>query len=287
MKNVKFIIGFSVFGFFLSFVSGIVSHSAPFGLILLHAVIFAIVFALLAVGLHFVFEKVLDIDYQPEPAASSFASSGSSEKHSVDFYVEDEELPSDENEARFFVGNNHQMLTEADINGTAEEKTSSGHSFQQSPVSDVAEMSAVEENKASVSADTAPHNSAADDIALQNKNSAGFVPVALGETPRSISGTEAKSFDEIKNDEQQDDSSDSEDAPKSVQDGEDVLDVLPDLEQLSEVGGSGVSLSESGTADDEDGFIPSSSGKSADEIAEGQDAAVMAKAISTLLAKDN
>lgn len=283
MKNVKYILGFSVFGFLLSFVSGMVSRSVPFGLILLHAVIFAVVFAFLAVGLHFVFEKILDIDYQPEPAGSSFVSGGGSEKHSVDFYVEDEELPSDDNDVHFFVGNNHQLLNEADINGTAEELVPSALAPEEPAVS------AGNEKTVSDSADGASSNTAADDIAMQNKNSAGFVPVSLGETPRSISGTEAKSIDEIKSSEQNTNSPDSAPAPdsKSVQDGEDVLDVLPDLEQLSEGGSSGISLSESGTADNDDGFIPSGTGKSADEIAEGQDAAVMAKAISTLLAKDN
>lgn len=285
MKNVKWIIGFSVFGFLLSFVSGLVSRSAPFGLILLHAVIFAAVFALLAAGLQFIFEKVLDIDYQPEPAASSVSSGSGPQKHSVDFYIEDEELPSDDNEAHFFVGNNRQMLTEADINGTAEESSVAAPASG-SPPPAAAELSSGEKEDAPVSADVSPRDAAADDIAAQNKSSAGFVPVSLGETPRSISGTEAKSVEEIKSGGRQDDASDAAADPQTVQDGEDVLGVLPDLEQLAD-GGGAASVSESSAADDEDGFIPSGQGKSADEIAEGQDAAVMAKAISTLLAKDN
>ncbi|MCI6180434.1 MAG: hypothetical protein MR662_08085, partial [Treponema porcinum] len=73
MKNVKFIAGFSIFGFLLSLISGLISHSSPAGVIFLHALIFALVFAFLAVGLQFVFEKVLDIDCQSDQSAGTEA----------------------------------------------------------------------------------------------------------------------------------------------------------------------------------------------------------------------
>ena len=263
MKNVKFIAGFSIFGFLLSLISGLISHSSPAGVIFLHALIFALVFAFLAVGLQFVFEKVLDIDCQADQSAGTEAVSASgtgSEKHSVDFYVEDEELSDDDNDAQFFVGNNHQMLYEDDV--SPENKNPSAEQ----------EGSSLQE-----------------EIARQNGDSAGFVPVSFVEKPDTLSGTEAKSMNEIKSNEKKSEMSDGFEASPASDDNE-PLDILPDLESISTSGISSVSVSENSEPDADGAFNPSGhSGqeKSADEIAEGQDAAVMAKAISTLLAKDN
>ena len=67
------------------------------------------------------------------------------------------------------------------------------------------------------------------------------------------------------------------------------LDVLPDLEDISGIKASGHS-NESGMAEgtdfSEENKISGGSGASAEEVTQGKDAELMAKAISTLLAKE-
>ena len=60
MFNSKVIVAAAVVGFLLSFFTGIFS-GVGFGFVVLRAIIFAAILALLAVGVSYIFEKFLDI----------------------------------------------------------------------------------------------------------------------------------------------------------------------------------------------------------------------------------
>ena len=60
MKNLKFIAVFSCFGFLLSFFSGLASRGNNIGRMIFHAVIFAIVFAGLAVLINMIFCRFVE-----------------------------------------------------------------------------------------------------------------------------------------------------------------------------------------------------------------------------------
>lgn len=265
MKNIKLIVGFSIFGFLLSFFSGLFSH-ASFGRVFFHAIGFAIIFGLLALAVQFVFEKFLDINGYESVSSSVGADSQSNkgfqnqknaQKHSVDFYVEDEPLPSEENEEQFYVGNKHQMLSESDVDsGVEQDNSNNGESI-----------------------------SLSDDVKNENLDSSGFVPISFGEAkPDSLTSVESKSIEEIKSNEKKFSSDES-----SINDSE-SLDVLPDLEQISNSVSSAGSHIENDSDEINDGSADSSMNigpkKDTENIAEGQDAELMAKAISTLLSKD-
>ena len=75
MKNIKFIIGFSIFGFLISFVSGFASNST-FLKMLLNAFIFLFVFAFLGAAIVFLWDKFLSTEFQnAEYVTSSYFSS--------------------------------------------------------------------------------------------------------------------------------------------------------------------------------------------------------------------
>ena len=111
MKNMKFILGFSVFGFLLSIFSSFRTVARSMGTRFVIAIGFALVFACLAFAIQFVLSKFVTTEsYAPsEEGAPVVQNSGNS--HPVDIVIQDEDLPSEENDAQFFVGSNHQMLT--------------------------------------------------------------------------------------------------------------------------------------------------------------------------------
>lgn len=288
LKNVKFIIGFSFFGFLLSAVFGFNSQGNYFARVILHALIFAVVFAGLAVLIQFVFSKVLEFDSESggdggiAPAAAGSGASASS--HSVDIVVQDEELPDDADSSQFYVGNSRQMLSPDD-------------SKQMTPA---AEQGAGFEPKAVSEAEGAPSASpvqaapvtlseAAKQVSAENAAGSGaaggFVPISLAETPKNVSSVESMTQADIKKVEK------SASAPAAAEGGsEEQLDSLPDLEDLSGFAPS-ISPAPSGDAEVESGdsgFSESVPGNSltAEEVTSGKDAELMAKAISTLLAKE-
>ena len=124
MKNLKFVLGFSVFGFILSFFFGLFSRAGFFHIIFF-AFIFALVFAALGLGLQVLFDKVLEmgssddsLSQTPGQAASYQGATG----QNVNIVIEDEDIPQEEEDSQFFVGTNHQMLNDSDYDG-GEKKT--------------------------------------------------------------------------------------------------------------------------------------------------------------------
>ncbi len=118
MPNIKFVSVFAGFGFILSFVFGLFSHSS-FLMILLKALVFAIIFALVSGFISGAFNKFLD-----EPSMADSEDSTNDEVSNptsnlkgqvVDITIQDEDLPEGESGNSFEVGDNHQMLNDSDI----------------------------------------------------------------------------------------------------------------------------------------------------------------------------
>ena len=111
-------------------------------------------------------------------------------------------------------------------------------------------------------------------------NNSGFVPVALAENPSNISSSEAKSGLEYQN---IDNSSMNNESSGSVE-----LDVLPDLQELQNIQEmtSSKDVQEAPSVEST-GFVVEDAKKAVSEAnADSKDAALMAKAISTLLSKE-
>lgn len=118
MRNLKFIVGFTLTGFVISLFCGFFSHSS-FVRVFLQALIFAVIFAVLAFIIQLLFEKFLDEGSAGEAggdiSADSVQTNVPKKGSKVDFVIQDEDLPLSESENQFSVGENHQLLNESDI----------------------------------------------------------------------------------------------------------------------------------------------------------------------------
>lgn len=276
MKNIKFISGFSIFGFLLSIISSLGSHRA-FGLKFLLALVFAIVFGACAFLISFLYANFLEGE-SSGAFAEAPSSGGSSGVHAVDITVQDEELPSEENESQFFVGAKHQMLNEEDLS-----------SIKENPSDNSATIDKIKmENQNSSDAQPVT-NSPASSVSAKpsDSNNSGFVPVSLTENADNFSSIESKSVEEVKRDEKIAAMNSMPTMEASNNNGE--LDVLPDLEEISGPQIPSASHEDGlaeGTEFSESKNISGGSGASAEEVTQGKDTELIAKAISTLLAKD-
>lgn len=261
MRNIKFVSAFAVCGFLLSFVFGLFSHTSILS-ILLKALITGVCFGILGFGIDFVFGHFLaedtSNDFGGDAAVSS--ASNSSTGQMVDITIQDEELVPGESHNNFLVGSNHQMLNDSDMK--------SGHSAASvAPAfteSRAAPMPAVEKT-------AAVSNSEAAD------SSSGFVPLAKKETVNNVSGTEAVNPGSTGAPTFSDSSSAASDSG---------LDTLPDMGSLTlnEEVQSGDDDTDTDTGDE---FVKLSHSKGDGEGAEIKDAALMAKAISSVLSNEN
>ena len=253
MQGTKFIGVFAACGFILSFLAGLFSHSSILS-ILLKALIFGLVFGLLGFGISFIYGKFLSDgnsgDFQGESAGDvpSSGSAASAVGQHVDITIQDEELRPSDSENHFVVGENHQMLNDSDVRNS---------------------------------------NNAA-------KSDTGFVPLRNFETVKNVSGTEAVIPSEAiaKSSPAAETVSASQSAPvdfpKVGNDG--GIDTLPDMENFvfSESSGSASGDdSDAGTGTESEFVSSVSSHKKSDGPAEVQDAALMAKAISSVLSDEN
>ena len=119
MRNFKSILYFAIFGFLISFVFGLFSHSS-FLVIFVKAIIFLLVFALLGFVISFVFSKFLDDDSTNELSGEDGTNSSVQENNTkgkiVDLVIQDEELSPTQSDNNFNVGNNTFMLNSTDVN---------------------------------------------------------------------------------------------------------------------------------------------------------------------------
>ncbi len=282
MKNLKFIAAFSIFGFLLSIFSSFHTVARSAGLRFFIALCFAAGFGVLAAVIQFLGKKFIFAETSgdfSDPGNKSSGSSGtSSGTHPVDIVVQDEELPAEDGGPQFFVGSNHQMLNKEDLQDVKKTSPEPLKSVSEEPAGNVP-------------------GGQVQDVAQQVKNensssgSSGFVPLNFAESPSNISGVESKSMDELKSDEKNVGSGQASSVGNNFENDSETLDVLPDLETLSDAQPS-VSSENSGFAENSNfsenkDANSASSGASSKEKASGQDAELMAKAISTLLSKDN
>ncbi len=256
MRGLKISGVFAACGFILSFVAGLFSHTSILS-ILLKALIFAVVFGLLGYGIAFVFRVFLSdgtsTDIQGDGSESvAMAAPSSGLGQNVDITIQDEELQKSESDNHFVVGESHQMLNDSDVK--------------------------------SARSTAAP------------EASPGFVPLRNFETVQNFSGTEsespvAKASETIvasSNAAAADTSAVNNLRPAAVPSGAGVggLDTLPDME--------GFSFSEGGSDSDDDDIVSgsdsefvSTSNSRKTEEPEVKDAALMAKAISSVLSDEN
>ena len=265
MKNIKFIIGFSVFGFLLSFIAGFASNST-FLKMLLNALIFAFVFAGVCALVSFLWKSFLSSDFEQAGYSSNKQPTGTKKTgQTVDITIQDESLQTDDNASQFFVGSNHQMLTNDDI-GEKNQDINDSNDVQTNTVVTSSSTNGVVVDKKAEKAESA---------IMDDK---GFVPVTLSETASNISSTEAKPGSEYLN--QKNNNNDENSSAE--------LDVLPDLQELQ-------NIQEMTASKDvpepspvvNSSFIPEDVRRTVSEAnTESKDAALMAKAISTLLSKE-
>lgn len=255
MRKVKASIAFAVCGFLISFVFGLFSHTA-FGFVLLKALIFAVIFAVLGFCISFIYDKFLD-DSAGENSSDSSDLSSSAPKSEVqkgqivDFTIRDEELPRGDSSNHFVVNDNRQMLNNNDTMQKKEPSISSDDKVENTPPQDN-----------------------------------GFVPLRNFETVTNLSSKEAVSPSDA-----QSPQTIIKAAPEDTNLESDI-DVLPDMENLdfgnkgSESSAGEDASTDSDTSDFTGSFSSSGSKKTLEDVGI-QDAALMAKAISSALSNDD
>lgn len=248
MRNIKFVAGFAICGFILSFVFGLFSHSG-FLLILLKALICSVVFAGLGFGIDFLFTSFLldensnDISVDSAGTSRNSGNSGSDGNRGkvVDLVVQDEELGNGDSGNSFIVGNNRQMLNPNDIKS--------------------------ESNSVS-----------------QEGGNSGFVPLRKFETVNNISGTESENPDIIK----ASDTINSGNANSSGDGELDVLPDMSYMASESQdnegsvIDGGGSAFSDSPVSS-----MSNSSSKADEIVGKMKDTALIAKAISSVLSDED
>lgn len=155
MKNIKFVSFSAGAGFILSLTFGIFSKSGILK-VLLTALVFALIFAVLGFGLTFVYEKFLSLDSSEIDSTKSTESKStvsSSVGNNVDIVIEDQELERGGSNNRFNVGENRSMLNTSDV--------------------------------------VTSNNSSSVNSSIAEDSKSNFVPVRNLETLTNISGTEA------------------------------------------------------------------------------------------------
>ncbi len=257
MQGLKISGVFAACGFVLSFFAGLFSHTSILS-VLLKALIFALVFGLLGFGISFVFRTFLsdgisgDLQSDTSEGVSTAAVQNNGLGQNVDITIQDEELQKSESDNHFVVGENHQMLNDSDVKNVS-------------------------------------------NPAATASSSSGFVPLRNFETVNNFSGKEAES-PVIKASESNSHSANAGTTPapsqpvpdfSGAEDGE--LDTLPDMGNFT------FGESDSASNDDDDDvpasgsdseFVSVSSSKKTEEP-EVKDAALMAKAISSVLSDEN
>ena len=114
--NIKFISISAGIGFVLSLICGFFSHSS-FIRILLIALLFAIVFAIMAILVYFLYNKFLNLDSSDSDSGYTLALAGNnkgSSRGKADIVISELDLEPTGNHNHYDVGNNRQMLNESD-----------------------------------------------------------------------------------------------------------------------------------------------------------------------------
>lgn len=265
-KPKRIIVSFSS-GFVLSFLISIIS-TKRFGPSILRAFIFGFVFALVALGISYVWKKFLDGDSASVESPRASSGEKTSGGH-VDITLTDEGLSDDGTQLRFSVANNKQKLQTDELPKSeprASENLFTPTSVQSRPVASVAEQEKTE------ASDKKPE----------------FKPVNLGEKIDTFPSHE--------------DSGESKKSARSLSREADIKEVeqLPDISDFQSLaGGDSVSMDgaggmEGGEAIDvsfsDDSDVTSASiefGRNVAESSKSHDVETIAKALSTVLKRED
>lgn len=273
MRSLKKLIAPAVAGFVLSFFISLIATKGNFGAALLRGILFAVIFAVLFFLIDFIFSKFL------EGSSGSGASGKPSDPglgSKVDITLSDEDLADDGDDLKFFVSHNKVGLNQ-DGNNSFEEPAPENQ-FGSDPVSVSSAEEKPAESKLQVpvsdkGSPSKPESKAAP--ASSGNPEKTFRPIQLGSGEEAAAAASAAPLD-----------SDSE----KVRD----VDALPDISDFdSELGSensSDGSSSDDGYLDDTDFTGPNASlynrRKPSDDVTSGHDAETLAKAIQTILKKD-
>ena len=277
MINPKNICICSCIGFCLSFLIGLFSD-VRFANVLFRAFLFALLFAALCIGISFIYQKFLSTDAggfsaegeQPpqRPAAGSV----------INIVVDDSNLSDEEHAPQFTVANaKPSMGFGSDLSNEDAESSSKKavlDNIEEAPPqareAPVAASPRVEEVRSAEPVESRPVESHATSVAQASEEpapAASFKPADLGNLTASQTAAPA---------------------PSSSEEGG-ALDALPDIGDVN-LGGDSDSDSSDAGMDAEivtDSEFASNGASFKDTTMVSQDTTVMAKAIQTLLAKDN
>lgn len=131
MQNIKFMSVSAGIGFVLSLFCGLFSHSS-FGRVFLIAILFALIFAILSILIQLLFNKFLNVDAVGDDVGYSISASISggnkgSVNHKVDITINEADLPQTGNNNHYEVGDNRQMLNDDDIKKSTAESSKIGN----------------------------------------------------------------------------------------------------------------------------------------------------------------
>ncbi len=280
MKLKKIILSF-VIAFVASFLIGIIS-TRSFGFSLLKALIFGVIFALLAFGISFVNKKFLTVDSDSFSSDDYGSSNFSSRRtgNSVDITIDDENLTEDDEEAKFAVEMNKRELPESDLVNESSVKAANTSSAMGSSSPEVLEAA-----EPIGSTDSTGSSDIKEAVSVNEKSetndSAGSEESNAGEKSQAALVREANLKSNV---------SDSFASSNSKKHEDSFIDQLPDFGDLNVSDKSEMNDIAMDTEFAQESSVKfsndSSSKKSSAEEASKNDASTIASAIRTLLKKD-
>lgn len=248
-----------VLSFFIALISG-----AGFGISLLRAIILAVCFGALSVGISFVYDKFLNEKSYDASSTESTSDSAPTIGNKVDITIDDEELQEDDETPKFVLTGQNQMLSSDDLKSkpmqvdNINEESGHGSGYSKTQTASSSAVSSSVSSKPSSSDSSAP----------------AFKPVSLGQS----SELETDELPAIENT-LGDGSFLKQD---SEQYSEDLLDVLPDM-------GAGTKAAEQTVTDSEFAVGGKTTSRLNEAMfpdgtmAESKDAVLMAEALRTVL----
>lgn len=248
-----------VLSFFIALISG-----AGFGISLLRAIILAVCFGALSVGISFVYDKFLNEKSYDGTSTESTSDSAPTIGNKVDITIDDEELQEDDETPKFVLTGQNQMLSSDDLKSkpmqvdNINEESGHGSGYSKTQTASSSAVSSSVSSKPSSSDSPVP----------------AFKPVSLGQS----SELETDELPAIENT-LGDGSFLKQD---SEQDSEDLLDVLPDM-------GAGTKAAEQTVTDSEFAVGGKTTSRLNEAMfpdgtmAESKDAVLMAEALRTVL----
>ncbi|WP_318663467.1 hypothetical protein [Treponema sp.] len=248
-----------VLSFFIALISG-----AGFGISLLRAIILAVCFGALSVGISFVYDKFLNEKSYDASSTESTSDSAPTIGNKVDITIDDEELQEDDETPKFVLTGQNQMLSSDDLKSkpmqvdNINEESGHGSGYSKTQTASSSAVSSSVSSKPSSSDSPAP----------------AFKPVSLGQS----SELETDELPAIENT-LGDGSFLKQD---SEQYSEDLLDVLPDM-------GAGTKAAEQTVTDSEFAVGGKTTSRLNEAMfpdgtmAESKDAVLMAEALRTVL----